>query len=87
MVTRSIENRVFTATANRIGAEELGEVSLIFTGMSQVTDPFGSVLYRAPTDRPALHILEINIDLASDKHITHRNDLFKDRRPEFYPQH
>jgi predicted amidohydrolase len=87
MVTRSIENRVFTATANRIGTEELGEASLTFTGMSQVTDPSGSVLYRAPTDRPALHILEIDVDLASDKHITHRNDLFEDRRPEFYPQH
>ena len=86
MVTRSIENRVFTMTANRIGSEQLGDTNLVFTGRSQVTDPFGTVLYQAPKDKAALHILEVDPDLALNKNITNRNNLFKDRRIEFYSQ-
>ncbi len=84
MVTRSIENRVFTVTGNRIGAEQLDTDSLDFTGRSQVTDPFGKVLYRAPKDKTELHVLEIDPDLALNKNITNRNHLIWDRRPEFY---
>ncbi len=34
MITRSLENRVFTITANRIGEESLGNYKLRFTGCS-----------------------------------------------------
>ena len=84
MITRSIENRVFTITANRIGSEQLEDSTLTFTGMSQVTDPFGTVLYRAPKDKTVLRVLEIDPTLALNKNITDRNELFSDRRPDFY---
>lgn len=84
MVTRSIENRVYTITANRIGLEQLCSLSLNFTGMSQVTDPFGNLLFRAQEDEAVLHILDINPELAINKNITDRNNLFQDRRPEYY---
>lgn len=84
MVTRSIENRVFTFTANRIGSEELGDSALTFTGMSQATDPSGKVLFRMQKDEANLHIVEIDPELALNKNITKRNDLFDDRRIEMY---
>ena len=41
MRTRSIENRVFSVTANRIGMEKRGNISLTFTGKSQIVSPNG----------------------------------------------
>jgi len=84
MVTRSIENQVFTATANRIGTERLGETQLTFTGQSQVTSPSGKVLFRGPTTKPAVHVMEIDPDLALKKALNPHNDLFADRRPDRY---
>ena len=52
MITRSIENGVFTVTANRIGTEERGgKDPLTFTGASQITGPRGELLFRLDTDR------------------------------------
>lgn len=84
MITRSIENKVFTITANRIGQETLGEQTLQFTGGSQITAPQGNVLYRAPVDETAIHTTIIDPLQASDKTISHRNNLFDDRRPSIY---
>ena len=84
MITRSIENRVFTATANRIGSEQLGETTMTFTGMSQITAPSGEVIYRAPKDKALLQVIEIEPELALNKNITERNNLFQDRRPDLY---
>ncbi len=41
MVTRALENRVFTITANRIGKDEKKEKVLEFTGMSEIVNPKG----------------------------------------------
>jgi len=84
MITRSIENKVFTITANRIGQEVLCEQTLQFTGGSQITTPQGNVLYRAPGDETAIHTATIDPLQASDKTISHRNNLFDDRRPSIY---
>jgi predicted amidohydrolase len=80
MVTRSIENRVFTATANRVGIER--EVS--FSGLSQVTDIKGNRI--AKMDGASIGVISVDIDpeLAKDKSITKRNDIFKDRQPMLY---
>jgi len=85
MITRSLENRVFTVTANRIGKENLADVELNFTGMSQITDPSGAIRYRGPEKKATLHIMSINPGDALDKEMNALNDLFKDRRPEMYP--
>ena len=84
MVTRSIENKVFTITANRIGAEKLGEQKLTFTGQSQITGPKGEIFYRGPKNKSTVHVMCIDPEKASDKTINPQNDLFSDRRPELY---
>ncbi len=84
MVVRSIENRIFTVTANRIGTEKRASTELTFTGMSQVTAPDGSVLISAKRDSEAAMAVEIDPDEALNKKFTELTDLFDDRRPELY---
>lgn len=84
MKTRSIENRIFTITANRVGTERLSNLSLTFTGNSQVTAPNGEVLTYAGSDETSLRIIYINTKEADNKNIADRNNLFEDRRPECY---
>lgn len=84
MLTRSLENNVFTVTANRYGTEWRPHGQLSFTGQSQIVDPRGNRLCRAPVDADALCVREIDTALADDKKMTPRNDLLSDRRPEFY---
>ena len=84
MITRSIENKVFTITANRIGKERLKNQSLTFTGVSQITDPSGRILYRGPKQKETVHVMTIKPDEARNKQLTDKNDLFDDRHPELY---
>jgi predicted amidohydrolase len=85
MVTRCLENRVFAVTANRVGEEErIKGRALRFIGSSRITAPNGSVLCRAPKARVASKVIEVNINEARSKKITPLNDLFKDRRTEFF---
>jgi predicted amidohydrolase len=80
MVTRSIENRVFTATANRIGTER----TVVFSGLSQITDIKGNRLCQMDRKATGIASVEINPTLADDKSITARNDLLSDRVPKLY---
>ena len=85
MVTRSIENRVFTATANRIGSEAIcPEAPLHFTGGSQITDPLGQRVGQLGQDAEAVLIAEIDPQQADEKMITSANDIFADRRSDLY---
>jgi predicted amidohydrolase len=84
MVTRALENRVFTVTANRIGAEDRAGSRLTFTGGSRIVAPSGRVLSDAPAGAPASACVEIDPTEADDKRATAQNDLLSDRRPEFY---
>ena len=84
MRLRSIENRVFTVTANRIGTEKRGNMSLTFTGKSQVVGPNGDILASAGERSESLKIVEIDPAEAENKHVTPNNDLFADRKPAIY---
>jgi len=84
MITRSIENGVFTITANRIGSDEIGDECLNFTGMSQVTDPKGHVLIQAGDDEEKVAFVNIDPEEARNKYITDKNHLLDDRRKKFY---
>jgi predicted amidohydrolase len=84
MVTRCLENAVFAVTANRIGEEVRPHGELKFTGKSQVTAPKGEIVYRATPDKEELYITEIDLELARNKFMTQKNDVIRDRRPEFY---
>ena len=84
MVTRSLENAVFSITANRIGQETGQGQSLVFTGRSQILTPKGDILAQAGVNEQALRIVDINPMLALDKRFGAGNDLWADRRPEHY---
>jgi predicted amidohydrolase len=85
MVTRSLENAVYTITANRTGTEKRGNKSaLTYTGKSQVVDPQGNVLIQMGEEDVGVEVVEIDIEKARDKSITAKNHRFRDRRPEFY---
>ena len=84
MRTRALENRVFAATANRVGEDTWPGFRLAFTGKSQVVDPQGRVLWRAGARAPAARLVELDLALARDKSVTERNDLFADRFPSLY---
>ena len=85
MVTRSIENRIFSITANRIGSEKRGgRKRLTYIGKSQVVDPQGRIRVRAPSKSEMISVVEIRPEEARIKRINQRNDLFKDRRQDLY---
>ncbi|MBC7220709.1 acyltransferase [Candidatus Bipolaricaulota bacterium] len=84
MRVRAIENRVFTVTANRIGVEARTGETLRFTGLSQIVAPNGDVLAQGPQDAEEVRAVAIDPTQARDKHLTRLNDVFADRRPEFY---
>ena len=82
---RALENRVFVVTANRVGADVRPDRRIGFTGRSQIVSPDGIVLARAGTS--AARTLATDLDLAqarNKKFGKTRNEIFKDRRPEFY---
>ncbi len=86
MFTRAIENRVFTITANRIGADNNINKSkeLFFTGQSVIVDPKGNYLAEGSKDKEEISIVDIDPKAALDKDITSMNNIFNDRRTEFY---
>jgi predicted amidohydrolase len=84
MVTRCLENRVYSITSNRIGQEKRGNDNFIFTGGSQITSYNGDVLSSAPKDEVYVDFIEIDIKKARDKRLNEYNDLLRDRRPDYY---
>jgi len=86
MVTRSVENRVFTITANRVGREVRKDVDLTFSGRSQITDPLGRILAAAPREAERIMAVDIDPTLARNQKATPGNHIFRDRRPAFYKE-
>jgi len=84
MVTRCLENRVFTITSNRIGVEKRGVDHFKFTGRSQITSYNGEILSSAPKAEEFVDIVNIDINKSRDKNLNEYNNLFEDRRKEFY---
>jgi len=84
MVTRSIENRVFSITANRVGTEKRAGLDLTFTGQSEIVTPRGRILERAPVTGETVLVHEIDPTEARDKQITPRNSIREDRRTDLY---
>ncbi len=80
MIARSIENRIFTVVANRIGSEG----KLTFTGRSQITDIQGEILARGATKRTGLLMADIDPKQARDKFLTATNHVVEDRRIALY---
>lgn len=84
MVTRCLENRVFAATADRIGVEDRGGFKLSYIGKSEVVSPRGEILKRLSNDKEEIDVVELDLSLANNKRINQYNNLLSDRRPEHY---
>jgi len=77
---QAMMNKIFIATANRIGTEG----DLTFTGNSIVANPDGKVIASASSDQPEVIFADIDTSQSRNKMATSRNHVFDDRRPEFY---
>jgi predicted amidohydrolase len=84
MFARAVENRVFTVTANRVGTEVNGDRRNAFTGGSVIVSPRGDYLLEMDKQGEGCETIEIDPAVARDKKVTPQNDLFLDRRPNFY---
>lgn len=84
MFTRALENHVFTITANRTGKDIKPDNEIEFTGESVIVSPKGKYLCRGSRDNEECLIAEIDPAEALNKNINENNDLFSDRRNEFY---
>ena len=84
MITRCLENKVYTITANRTGREERSGKNFSYTGKSQITAPDARILYRASAQNDEIGIVEIDVQTARNKRINEHNNIFADRKPEYY---
>lgn len=84
MQARSIENKVYSITANRTGTDERCGKKLRFIGKSQIIDPAGAVMVQAGEDEETTGEAEISPACARNKKILEFNDLFEDRRISYY---
>lgn len=84
MFTRAVENRVFTITANRTGTEVNRDKELYFTGKSVIVDTKGNYLCTASESDECILTAEIDPSAALDKNVTSMNNIFDDRRTDFY---
>lgn len=80
----AVQNRIFIATANRVGTEHREEEALTFTGGSVLVSPKGEYLLSAPADAEYIQVAEIDPALACAKRINAYNDVFAARRPDMY---
>ncbi len=84
MVTRCLENRVFTATADRVGVENRGGISLNFIGSSELVAPDGKILTKLPSEKSAIAAVDIDLTFADNKKINKFNHLMRGRRRDQY---
>jgi len=84
MTVRCLENRVFAATADRVGTEKRGGSSLTYIGTSEIVGPDGAVLIRMDQLEAGIRVVEVDLKLALKKKINRYNDLIAGRRPGEY---
>lgn len=80
MKIRTLENRVYAITANRVGTED----EFTFTGRSQITSYDGEVLKRGHSRKTCTMSTAIDIRKSRDKKLNAINDIFRDRRRKYY---
>ena len=86
--TRAVENRVWVASANKVGPRDLGGVGF-YCGGSQIVSPKGVVAARADDRRDMVVSAEIDLSQADDKRLCDQvdqlgDDLLQLRRPDCY---
>lgn len=84
MPVRALENKVYLAVANRIGSEENGVEQVSFNGQSTVYGFNGSVLAAADATTESTIFADIDPVLTRNKSFNAYNNIFSDRRPDYY---
>ena len=84
MSARALENKVYIAVSNKIGVESSGEEELSFNGESAIYSYDGTYLAKASKDKEEVITAEIYPERTRDKSFNEINDIFEDRRPQFY---
>ncbi|MFA4647135.1 nitrilase [Pyrococcus kukulkanii] len=80
MPIRALENRVYTITADRVGEER----GLKFIGKSLIASPRAEILAMASETEEEVGVVDIDLSIARNKRLNELNDIFKDRRPDYY---
>jgi N-carbamoylputrescine amidase len=78
--SHAIANAVHVVSVNRVGLEQNGAMK--FWGGSFVSNPFGTILYKASHDAEEIKVLELDLQL-TDRYRTHWPFL-RDRRIDSY---
>ncbi len=84
MVTRCLENRVFSITCNRIGKEKRSGEEFKFTGMSRIVTPEGRVLCEGSKVKEQVEVVDTDLKMADNKKVTAYNHVIDDRRTDIY---
>lgn len=84
MITRALENNVFTITCDRIGTENRTGQPLTFIGKSRIIAPDGRILAQLGSSETGFAEAEIDPQVADNKQITPHNEILSDRCPELY---
>ncbi len=85
MFARAVENRVFVATANRVGREDnaFGD-DLTFTGGSQVVTPEGTYVLTFDEEETGIRAVTVDPAEADGKQLNAYDTILHDLRPEMY---
>ena len=81
---RAIENGIYWIMSNRTGLEINDNKTVKFTGGSHIVAPDGEILVHADEKSQGCAVMDVDPNIARDKNINERNNLFEDRRPDFY---
>lgn len=84
MYCRSVENHVFSITANRIGTEDRAGRSLTFTGGSQVLNAVGNAIISTGAESEGLMLCTADVSEADAKQINPYDNLITSRRTDLY---
>ena len=76
----SIINRIYIATANRIGTEH----GITFSGNSIISDPDGNIAGQLSGEEEGILTVKMDIEKSKNKMLTHSNHIFNDRRLDVY---
>jgi len=80
--SHSVANGIHVVSVNRVGFEQDGRMN--FWGGSFITNPFGSIIYKASHDKEEVHVEELDLE-KTDRYRTHWPFL-RDRRIDSYQQ-
>jgi predicted amidohydrolase len=84
MPSRALENKCYLAVANRIGSERRQGDELLFKGRSAIYSYNGQDFGIASSEKEEVVTADIDPAATRDKSFNEINDIYSDRRPEFY---